>query len=127
MVPDRPVGIVGYGAYIPRYRLPAGEIGRVWTDGGSGYPITEKSVPGPDEDTATMAAEAARNALARCEGLDPLAIRAVWVGSESHPYAVKQSGTVVAAPTSSRPPSISRSSRAARPNESPCSESNSSA
>ena len=25
----RPVGIVGYGAYIPQYRLPAAEIARV--------------------------------------------------------------------------------------------------
>ena len=29
----RPVGIVGYGAYVPRYRLPATEVARVWTGG----------------------------------------------------------------------------------------------
>jgi hydroxymethylglutaryl-CoA synthase len=96
MTPDRPVGIIGYGAYVPRYRIPAQEIGRVWTGQSGGFPVAEKSVPGPDEDTATMAAEAARNALARCEGLDPRAIRAVWVGSESHPYAVKPTGAIVA-------------------------------
>ena len=28
--PTRPVGIVGYGAYIPRYRLPGTEISRIW-------------------------------------------------------------------------------------------------
>jgi hypothetical protein len=27
--PDRPVGIVGYGAYVPRYRLPATEVSHV--------------------------------------------------------------------------------------------------
>lgn len=95
MKPDRPVGIVGYGAYIPRYRIAAEEIGRVWA-GGSAFPVKEKSVPGPDEDTATMAIEAARNALSRCAAIDPAQIRAVWVGSESHPYAVKPTGTTVA-------------------------------
>ena len=28
--PARPVGIVGYGAYVPRYRLPNKEISRIW-------------------------------------------------------------------------------------------------
>ncbi len=93
--PDRPVGIVGYGAYIPRYRLPATEVARVWTNGLGGTPITEKAVAGLDEDVITMSIEAARNALARAE-LDPAKLRAVWVGSESHPYAVKPSSTVVA-------------------------------
>ena len=93
--PSRPVGIVGYGAYVPRYRLPAKEISRVWTGGVGGIPVQEKSVPGFDEDVATMSIEAARNALIRA-GIDPEMIRAVWVGSESHPYAVKPTGTIVA-------------------------------
>jgi hydroxymethylglutaryl-CoA synthase len=42
-----------------------------------------------------MAVEAARNALKRAE-IDPRLIGAIYVGSESHPYAVKPSGTVVA-------------------------------
>jgi len=94
--PDRDVGIIGYGAYVPRYRLPASEIARVWMDGKGGTPIKEKSVPGPDEDVVTMSLEAARNALARAGGVDPAKIRAVWVGSESHPYAVKPTSTIVA-------------------------------
>jgi hydroxymethylglutaryl-CoA synthase len=93
--PIREVGIAGYGAYVPRYRLPGSEVDRVWTDGRGGSPVKEKAVPGPDEDTATMSVEAARNALAR-SGVDPAAIRAVWVGSESHPYAVKPTSTIVA-------------------------------
>jgi hydroxymethylglutaryl-CoA synthase len=93
--PIREVGITGYGAYVPRYRLPGSEVDRVWKDGQGGSPIKEKAVPGPDEDTATMSIEAARNALARAE-IDPRAIRAVWVGSESHPYAVKPTSTIVA-------------------------------
>lgn len=93
--PARSVGIVGYGAYVPRYRLPATEVARVWTAGEGGLPIKEKAVPGLDEDVATMSIEASRNALKR-SGIDPQKIRAVWVGSESHPYAVKPTSTLVA-------------------------------
>jgi len=95
MKPLREVGIVGYGAYVPRYRLPASEISRVWEGGQGEAPIQEKSVPGPDEDTVTMSIEAARNALARA-AIDPREIGAVWVGSESHPYAVKPTSAMVA-------------------------------
>src|SRR5690349_9552551 len=93
--PVKPVGIVGYGAYVPRYRLPAREVARVWTGGKGGLPIKEKAVPGLDEDVITMSIEAARNALARAQ-IDPTQLRAVWVGSESHPYAVKPTSTIVA-------------------------------
>ncbi len=95
MKPSRPVGIAGYGAYVPRFRLPASEVARVWTGGDGALPIKEKAVPGPDEDVATMSIEASRNALGRA-GIDPGRIRAVWVGSESHPYAVKPTSTLVA-------------------------------
>jgi hydroxymethylglutaryl-CoA synthase len=93
--PVNPVGILGYGAYVPRFRLPASEVSRVWTDGTAGLPIKEKSVPGLDEDVVTMSIEAARNAMARAE-IQADKIRAVWVGSESHPYSVKPSSTIVA-------------------------------
>jgi len=93
--PSRPVGIVGYGAYVPRYRVLGSEIAKVWTGKESGSPVKEKSVPGLDEDVATMSIEAARNALARAR-IDPSELRAVWVGSESHPYAVKPTSTIVA-------------------------------
>ena len=94
--PVKPVGIVGYGAYVPRYRLPAKEVARVWTGSKrSGLPIKEKAVPGLDEDVITMSIEAARNAMLRAQ-IDPTEMRAVWVGSESHPYAVKPTSTVVA-------------------------------
>jgi hydroxymethylglutaryl-CoA synthase len=95
MKPKRDVGIVGYGAYVPRYRIRAEEIARVWNGTDDGLPIEEKAVPGLDEDTVTMSIEAARNALARA-GIAPKQLRAVWVGSESHPYAVKPSSTIVA-------------------------------
>ncbi len=92
-------GIVSYGAYVPRYRITPAEIGRVWgTDGeavGQGLGVRRKSVPAPDEDTITISTEALRTALVR-GGIDPQQIGAVYVGSESHPYAVKPTATVVA-------------------------------
>jgi hydroxymethylglutaryl-CoA synthase len=95
MKPYRPVGFAGYGAYIPQFRLPASEVARIWTGGQGGLPVKEKAVAGLDEDVITMSIEAARNALAR-SAISPSSIRAVWVGSESHPYAVKPTSTVVA-------------------------------
>ena len=93
------VGIVGYGAFIPRRRIKLEEIAKVWgADAPSyrrGLQLHEKSVPGADEDTVTMSVEAMRNALARSGGIDPKDIGALYIGSESHPYAVKPSGTVL--------------------------------
>ncbi|MGC8566019.1 MAG: hydroxymethylglutaryl-CoA synthase, partial [Thermoplasmata archaeon] len=51
------------------------------------------SVPGPVEDTATISVEALRNAMNRKNVKN---IGAVYVGSESHPYAVKPTATIVA-------------------------------
>lgn len=93
--PSKSVGIVGYGAYIPRYRLPASEISRIWTESTAALPIKEKAVAGIDEDVVTMSIEAARNAIARAN-ISATDLRAVWVGSESHPYAVKPTSTIVA-------------------------------
>jgi len=93
------VGIIGYGAFIPRRRIKVEEIAKVWgADAPSykrGLQLHEKSVPGADEDTITMSVESARNAILRA-AIDPADIGCVYVGSESHPYAVKPSGTVVA-------------------------------
>jgi hydroxymethylglutaryl-CoA synthase len=92
-------GIVGYGVFVPRYRIKVEEIAKVWGDDAEatsrGLVVNEKSVPGPDEDTATISVEAARSALARAK-IDPKNIEAVYVGSESHPYAVKPTATIVA-------------------------------
>ncbi|MDV3243886.1 MAG: hydroxymethylglutaryl-CoA synthase [Nitrososphaerales archaeon] len=87
-----PAAIKGYGAYVPYYRLPTSEIARVWKGGGSG-PNVEKTVASMDEDTVTMAIEAARMAV-RMSGIEHLG--AIFVGTESKPYAVKPTSTVVA-------------------------------
>lgn len=60
-----------------------------------GLLVKEKSVPASDEDTATIAVEAARNAMKRAQ-IDPEELGAIYVGSESHPYAVKPTATMVA-------------------------------
>ncbi len=93
------VGIIGYGASIPRRRIKVEEIAKVWGADAESYKkglmLTEKSVPANDQDTITLSVEAARRAIVRA-GIDPINIGSVYIGSESHPYAVKPSGTVVA-------------------------------
>ncbi|MCE4604853.1 MAG: hydroxymethylglutaryl-CoA synthase [Aeropyrum sp.] len=96
--PDSRAGIHGWGAYIPVYRIKTSEIARVW-----GWPdhqwrsldVAEKAVAGVDEDSTTMGVEAARNAVRRAM-VDPARIGAVFFGSESKPYAVKPSATIIA-------------------------------
>ncbi len=92
-------GIIGYGAYIPYYRIKTSEIARVWGEEPerieNGLGIKEKAVAGIDEDAATIAVEAARNAIKRAQ-IDSKQIGALYVGSESHPYAVKPTATIVA-------------------------------
>ena len=92
-------GIVGYGAYIPRNRIKVEEIAKVWGADAPSYKkglmLEEKSVPSPDQDVITMSVQAARYAIKRA-GIDPKKIGNIYIGSESHPYAVKPSGTIVA-------------------------------
>ncbi|MDD4126064.1 MAG: hydroxymethylglutaryl-CoA synthase [Methanomicrobium sp.] len=92
------VGIITYGAYIPRYRIKTEEIARVWGSNGAeianGLGVFEKSVPDLDEDSLTISVNAARFALAR-RAVNPDDIGAIYVGSESHPYAVKPTSVTV--------------------------------
>jgi len=99
-------GIVSYGGYVPRYRITPKEIGNVWgVDGeamGRSLGINAKSVPSPDEDVITISVEAARECLRKVD-VAPTDIGAIYVGSESHPYAVKPTATVVAEAIGSTP------------------------
>lgn len=92
---QHPVGIASYGAYVPRWRVRTSAIADCWGLDQKRVPVKAKSVPGPDEDTATMCIEAAQNALRRVK-VPAGQIRAVWVGTESKPYAVKPTSTIVA-------------------------------
>jgi len=91
-------GIVGYGVHVPFYRIKVEDIAKVWNEDAEsikkGLNIQEKSVPSKDEDAATIAVEAARRAIKHA-GIDAHELGAVYVGSESHPYAVKPTATVV--------------------------------
>ena len=92
------IGIVGFGSYLPRYRIKVEDIAKEWGSDPEaikkGLQLFEKTVPGLDEDTITISVEAAKNAFRRAE-IDPQEIGAVYIGSESHPYAVKPSATIL--------------------------------
>jgi hydroxymethylglutaryl-CoA synthase len=92
------VGIVGYGSYLPRYRIKVEVIAKQWGSDPEaikrGLLLNEKTVPGQDEDTITISVAAARDAVKRAN-INPQDIGAVYIGSESHPYAVKPSGATL--------------------------------
>ncbi|MAE43192.1 hydroxymethylglutaryl-CoA synthase [Candidatus Woesearchaeota archaeon] len=94
------VGIVSYGAYIPRYRIKSEDIARVHGREPNlirkELLIEEKSVPGFDEDSLTMGVESSLNALKKCS-IDKKKIGAIYSGSESKAYAVKPNASIMGA------------------------------
>lgn len=93
--------IYGWGSYIPIYRIKLDEIAKAWGEDPDsvkrGLQVEEISVRGLDEDQVTIAVNAAWNALKRAPEVNPKDIGAIYVGSESKPYAVKPTATIVAA------------------------------
>ena len=93
--------IIGFGMYVPKYRIKISDIARHWQQDPvalvSSLGVEEKSVPGRDEDSFTLAFEAAEQAI-QTSGVSSPEVSAIFVGSESHPYAVKPtSGMLVSA------------------------------
>ena len=92
------VGIVSYGAYIPKFRIKTEAIAKAWNKRGEevvrSLGLVEKAVPAEDEDAVTLGFEAARQAL-ELSSLDPTDIEVLLVGCESHPYAVNPTSTIV--------------------------------
>lgn len=92
-------GIVGYGTYIPKYRIKLGDIAEMWQKDAAeligGLKVKEKSVPSLDEDAVTLAIEAGTRAFAMAN-IEREKIGSVYFGSESHPYVVNPSASIVA-------------------------------
>lgn len=83
-------GITSFGAYIPFYRLTHKELARAWSGrAGEG----ERAVANVDEDSITMAVEAARDLL---RDRDPHSVDALIFASTTSPYGEKPASTLVA-------------------------------
>jgi hydroxymethylglutaryl-CoA synthase len=95
----KPMGIVSYGAKIPNLKISGSEIALAQGKSSQKLYLTlgvdYKTAPNIDEDTITLSTSAGFQALQRLEGVKA-EIGALFIGSESHPYAVKPSGVVVA-------------------------------
>src|SRR3989344_2793088 len=93
------LGIVSYGFYIPRYRIKTEDIARYWGKNPESIigslNIYEKAIGGIDEDTLTMSYQSATMALAD-NIFDKTKISGVFIGSESHPYVVNPTSTILA-------------------------------
>jgi hydroxymethylglutaryl-CoA synthase len=85
------LGIIGFGSAIPRYRLPREVIATHWGVVSAGG---EKAVANHDEDSLTLAVNAATHCFA---DIAPAQLDAVFFASTTPPYREKQSAATVAA------------------------------
>jgi hydroxymethylglutaryl-CoA synthase len=92
----RDFGILSVGAYVPRTRLQRKAIGAAngWFNPGlRGLAKGERAICNWDEDSITMAVEAARDCLV---DTDRGTLRQVVLASTTHPFDDRQNATVVA-------------------------------
>ncbi len=90
------IGIVSYGAYLPRLRLnkKAIAMANAWMDPALlAHAKGERAMANWDEDSVTMAVEAARDCLA---GQDRGRVGALYLASTSPPFADRQNAGIVA-------------------------------
>lgn len=102
MIIKKKVGISSYGTCLPGWTLPLKEVELVHDkkEGSvsKSLKVEQKTVPDFDEDTITLSTKSALQAIKRAElsyNFDRQNLGCFFIGSESHPYAVKPSGTVV--------------------------------
>ena len=84
-------GVVSYGAYVPLHRISRQELYNAW--GGFAMP-GEKAVANFDEDSITMAMEAATDCLA---GTDSGTVDALYCASTTFPYKERLGSAIVSA------------------------------
>jgi hydroxymethylglutaryl-CoA synthase len=88
-------GILSFGAYIPKKRLQRATIyaANAWFAGGlKGLAKGERAIGDWDEDTITMAVEAARDTLA---GVDRATVGSVALASTTLPFVDRQNSGVI--------------------------------
>ncbi len=91
--------ISGYGVSIPLARISVKDIHQAWQNipwvAVEARGVREHTVLGPDEDTITLAADAATSALKR-SGVKKESIGALFLGTQTSPYLTRPSATIVA-------------------------------
>src|SRR5919106_482258 len=89
------VGIVAYGAYVPRLRLQRQAVydANKWFAAGlRGLAKGERSMANWDEDSVTMAVEASRDCLTSHKTED---VRSLYFASTTHPFKDRQNAGVI--------------------------------
>jgi hydroxymethylglutaryl-CoA synthase len=97
------VGILSFGAYIPRLRLQRTAIAAAnsWFNPGlRGLAKGERAMANWDEDAVTMAVEAARDCLT---GFDHRAVASLYLASTTHPFDDRQNASIAAGALHLRP------------------------
>jgi 3-hydroxy-3-methylglutaryl CoA synthase len=97
------VGILSFGAYLPRLRLQRKAIAAAnsWFNPGlRSMAKGERAIGNWDEDAVTMAVEAARHCLA---GFDPRLVGSLYLASTTHPFQDRQNASIAAGALNLRP------------------------
>lgn len=96
------IGIIGYGAYIPNFRLKVEDIWEVWADPVDTPAVIkamrglkEKAVCRWDEDIITMAIYAAKAGL-EMTAISAPELNALYLGSCTNPYTSKAAAPIIA-------------------------------